>query len=139
MSEQRGEKDEKAEEKRHEKSVEEKWVRDPVSLVSWAAVLIWAGVVLLVENLSTTTGYRWRDTGAVIFTGAGIIMLLQALVRLAVPHYRRSIGGAVVLGIIFLGIGLGGLFGWNVTWPIVLIAIGLFIILGGLFRRRRNQ
>ena len=44
------EKDEKSSEKEREKS-EEKYRRDPLSAVIWAAILIWAGVVLLLDNL----------------------------------------------------------------------------------------
>jgi hypothetical protein len=36
---------EKDDEKREEKSPEEKWRRDPVGSVIWACILIWAGVV----------------------------------------------------------------------------------------------
>ena len=44
------EKDEKDLQKQEEKSVEEKWSRDPLGALTWAAILIWAGVVLLAAN-----------------------------------------------------------------------------------------
>ena len=45
--EKRDEKDEKEGARRQEKTVEEKWTRDPLVALVWASILIWAGVVLL--------------------------------------------------------------------------------------------
>ena len=42
------------------------------------------------------------------------------------------------MGILFLGIGLGGLFGWGVTGAFILIAIGLYIVYRILTRERRE-
>jgi len=137
----RDEKDEKEqgeEEKRNEKEEkgrEEKWRRDPLSAIAWAAILIWAGLVFLADNLQLLG--RWEiPVWAVIFIGAGVIVLVEALARVALPEYRRGVTGTVIWGIILIAIGLGFLVGWEVIWPIVLIAIGLAILLGGFLRRR---
>ena len=45
------EKNEKELEKREEKSAEEKYRRDPLGSIIWACILIWAGVVLLLNQL----------------------------------------------------------------------------------------
>ena len=132
----------KEEEKEHEKEEEkvggewgyEKWRRDPLSAVVWAAILIWAGVALLAENMGLLTRFEWLDAWGLIFVGAGLIVLLEVAVRLLVPSYRRAVGGTLIFAVILLGIGLGNLFGWNVTWPLILIAIGVGILLRGLFR-----
>jgi len=140
MSEQRPrhEKSEKEDEKRREKqekSWDEKWRRDPVNIASWAAVFIWAGLVLLADTLDLFRDFR---TGAIFFTGAGIIILIAAFIRLLVPAYRRMAGGGFVLGLIFLGLGLGWLVeNWAIVGAIVLIAIGLIIVFRGILRRRR--
>ena len=47
----RNEKEEKDVAKHEEKGFEEKWQRDPISALSWALILIWVGVVLLLYNL----------------------------------------------------------------------------------------
>ena len=52
------EKDEKERSKQEEKTAEEKWQRDPLGATIWALVLIWAGVVLLAENLGLLEGIR---------------------------------------------------------------------------------
>ena len=135
----RHEKEEKEEEKRREKeekSWEEKWRRDPVNVVTWAAIFIWAGLVLLADTLDFKTGFSWWNTWALIFVGAGIIVIVGALIRLLVPEHRRPVTGGFIVGLILLGIGLGGLIGWGVVWPVVLILIGLLIVLRGFARRR---
>lgn len=155
----RGEKEEKRDEKeekgrrpgeregrgRGEKSWDEKWRRDPLSLILWAAVLIWAGLVLMADNLGLLGGLGpgvivgRRELGPLgawdlILTGAGVIVLLGVVVRLLNPSLRRPVGGSIILGVVLLAIGLGGLIGWGVIWPLVLIAIGLAILLSRIVR-----
>jgi Na+/melibiose symporter-like transporter len=143
MSEQRPyQRPEKEEEKQHEKEdekrQEEKWRRDPLGAVLWAAVLIWAGLVLLAINTGylDTIGLPGLDAWPLIFIGAGVIVLVGVVIRLAVPTYRRAVVGTIIWGLILVGIGLGGLYGWDVIWPLIVIAIGLSILVGGLTRRR---
>ena len=139
--------EEKEEEKKHEKSEkeekswEEKWRRDPVGGVVWALILIWAGLVFLAENLGTLRaifGGRFERLEAwpFIFFGAGALVLLGVVVRLLVPTYRRPIGGDLILGAVFIAVGLGWWIGWTYVGPIAVIGVGLAILLGGLMRRR---
>lgn len=146
--------DEKDREKREEKSpeeksAEEKWQRDPLSAVIWAMILIWAGVVFLLDNLGILDSIQTGggiipgvdvqvDLGpwAIILTGAGVIVLLEALIRLLVPAYRRPVGGTIVFGFVLIGIGLGNLLNWSLVFPLILIGLGLSIILRGFMRSR---
>jgi hypothetical protein len=130
-----GEKDEK-DEKDEEKSWDEKWRRDPLSALVWAIILIWAGVVLLAENLGFLTRFEWVEAWGIIFVGAGLIVLLEVAVRLLVPSYRRGVGGTLFFAVMLLGIGLGSMFGWNLIWPLILIALGVSALVSGLFRGR---
>jgi hypothetical protein len=134
------EKEEEKAEKEHEKEEkghwEEKWRRDPLSAARWAIILIWAGIALLVEQLPFMVPIGWLDGWGLAFAGAGVIVLVEAVVRLFVPAYRRPIGGILILAAIFLGIGLGSLFGWEVTGALILIAIGVGVLLRGLLRRQ---
>lgn len=135
---QRNEKDEKEEEKRREKdekSWEEKWRRDVISAITWALIFIWGGLVLFAETSGFARNIRWWEGWAVFFTGMGTIIVVLALIRLLLPEYHQPILGSLILGIIFLGIGLGGLIGWVFIWPIALIIIGLIILLRGVFSR----
>jgi hypothetical protein len=132
------EKEEKDEEKSRGGWGYEKWRRDPLSAVVWAGMLIWAGLALLAENLGFLAGLRIQESyiGAwpIILIGASMIVFLEALVRLAVPTYRRAIGGTLFFAAVLLALGLGDLVGWRVVGPLILIAFGLSVLVRGLFR-----
>jgi hypothetical protein len=141
------EKQEKEEEKheKEEKSWDEKWRRDPLSGIVWALILIWAGVVLLANNLgwlgalTETLAPTLRpelDTWSLILLGAGGIILLEVVIRVLVPAYRQPVTGSLIFAVILIAIGLGDLFSWQLVWPIVLIIIGISVLLGGLSRGR---
>jgi LiaF transmembrane domain len=143
MSEQqRNEKQEKEEEKhrqeqeKQEKNYEEKWRRDPLSAMVWAGILIWAGVVLLADNVGFLARFERLEAWALVFIGAGLIIFLEVAIRLLVPAYRRPVGGSIIFGVVLMAIGLGDLISWNIIWPLVLIAIGLYVLLRGFGWRR---
>jgi len=146
--------DEKEMEKREEKAPEEKswdekWRRDPLSSIVWAAIFIWAGLVLLADNLGYldrlevrgidlpgVEGILHLEAWSLIFLGAGVIVSLEVVARLMMPEYRRQVGGTLFFAAILIGIGLNSLFGWELVWPLILIALGLSVILRGAFRDR---
>lgn len=149
----RDEKEEKDLQRRQEKSVEEKWTRDPLAALVWASILIWAGVVLLFSSIGAFDTFseliaelpvrdwtfgsgetRTLDLGAwnVFFVGAALILFIEVAIRLLVPTYRRSVSGAVILGFIFLGIGLEN---WTVIWAFGLIALGVSILIRGFTKK----
>ena len=133
-----GNKDEKQEkeEEKQEKTWDEKWRRDPINAAVWAVILIWGGLVLLASNLGLFDRFEVIDGWELFFVGAGTILLLEVVFRLLVPAYRQPIIGNMILAIIFLAIGLGGLVNWGIIWGLAIIAIGLYLLFGGLRRRR---
>ena len=147
MADEKSEKDmEKRDEKssQQEKNWDEKWRQDPVFVVAWACIFIWAGIVFLVDAL----GYieRWTaglgtdvNAWSFIFMGAGVIVLLGVLFRLLVPEYQRPVTGNIILGLILIGIGLGDLFNWAVVWALILILIGISIIFLGVRRGKKTN
>ena len=143
--------DEKTEEKVYEKEEEkrdEKGHEDPLSALVWALILIWAGLVFLGENLGLLdvivadpiqigdVTIQQVSTWSMIFLGAGVLIFVEALIRTFVPAYRSSTGGNFFLAAVFLGIGLGGLVGYSLVWPFILIAMGLAALASALIRKR---
>jgi hypothetical protein len=128
------EKREKEDEKRHEKTFEEKWRHNPVRVITLAIVLIWGGIVALIE-VSPITRPSWWEGWAIFFAGTGIILLIKAAFRLR-PENRRPVGGTVIIGLVLLAIGVGGIVGWGYTWPAILIIVGVFLVLRYAIRRR---
>ena len=143
----------KVEEKLEEKSPEEKWRRDPLGLIIWAALLIWVGFIFLAGNIGWldvvsdifarlnfqtaaapfTIPALHPSAWSLIFIGAGLILLVEVLVRLLFPAYRRPVLGTAILAFILLGIGLDS---WLLIWPVIIILIGLTIIYRGLSRHK---
>jgi hypothetical protein len=137
------EKDEKDRFKGEEKSVEEKWRRDPLAAAVWALIFIWAGLVLLLNNMGilgsiAIPGVEGSslESWSIIMLGAGAILLLEVVVRLVIPTYRRAVGGTVFLGIILLCVGFSSIFESGLVWAVALIAAGVVILLRGFLRGR---
>lgn len=136
----KGEREEK-DEKHHEK--EEKGRGDQLNAAAWGVIIIWAGLVFFADNLGVLSNLRGGVPGgfvfrfeawSIIFLGAGVIILLEAAIRVLVPVYRRAVAGTVILGIVFLSIGLGNLISWNIVAPLILIGIGVIVLLRGMGR-----
>jgi hypothetical protein len=139
--------DEKSAEEKtsEEKTYEEKYRRDPLGTLVWAVILIWAGLVWLAHNFNFLDRIRIRTEAlpfdfpfstqvwALFFMGAGVILLIEILIRLTVPDYRRPVMGTFILAVVFFGLGLGS---WNLIWPLILIVIGASILLRGVFNKR---
>ncbi|HPX95242.1 MAG TPA: hypothetical protein PLA02_00560 [Brevefilum fermentans] len=127
----------------------EKAHQDPLSAITWALILIWAGLVFLASNLGWLDRFQPQfnlpgeieflglRTWSVIALGAGIILLFEAIIRTIVPAYRRSTGGSYFLAAILLAIGLNAIFGWQLIWPLVLIGMGLAALANAFFHRRK--
>jgi hypothetical protein len=136
--EKQGEKKEKEDEKR--KGWDEKWRRDRVNAASWASILIWGALILLAETSGFGTEHFgwWEDQAwAVFFVGAGAILLLTAFFRLVFPEHRRAVAGAMILGMVFLGVGVGEIWEWDYVWVIVLVVVALSILFFAFSPRRR--
>ena len=129
--------EEKQEEKRpEEKRWDEKYRQDPLGGIIWPVIFVWAGLSLLAGNLGLLPPTLLIPGWGLAFTGAGLILLLEVLIRLTVPTYRRPVVGTAILAVIFLGIGLQGAMRWELIWPLALVLIGLAILLRNAGRSR---
>jgi hypothetical protein len=128
------------EEKGRDESLEEKWARDPLGTAMGAVILIWLGVTLMAANVGFASEWiDWTNWWAYFVLGIGVVFILEAIIRLVVPEYRRPVVGRLAMGIVLIFVGASGSFlrvDLERWWPIIPIGIGLAILLGGLFRRR---
>ena len=130
---------EKEEEREKGRSWAEKWQHDRLRMFSIAAILIWGGLVAFAGTINLFN-YNWDTHGwAVFLLGTGVILVAKVMVRAMVPEFRRAIGASLIIGIILLAVGIFDLIGWDWKYigPIILVAIGLAIILSGVFRHRK--
>lgn len=129
--------DEKDEKNEKEEEKSESGARDPLSTIVWALIFISAGLILLAGSTGLVNWEAYGGAWNAILFVAGLILLLEAALRLIMPEYRRSIGGTLILAFVLIGIGLSGFLGAQVIWPLVLIAIGVSFIVNALLRSRR--
>jgi len=140
------ERERRIEERQHEREERHRerreWRRsDPIGPVIGALVLIWLGVVLLAvqnpEMIRLPFSISWDNVWAFFLVGLGALLILEALLRVIFPAHRRIVG-PLIWGIIFLVIGVAGLFpgmGVEKLWPLALIAGGLGLLLTNVLRR----
>ena len=129
--------DEKEQEKRQEKGggMDEKYHRDPLRFFSWGLLIIWVGIILLLQNTDVINN---GDKGwGLFFWGWGALSLIEASIRLSNPRWRRPAMSSFIFGAAMIGIGFGLWYGnWNVIGPVVIIAVGVGVLAGRLARRR---
>ncbi len=115
--------------------MDEKYHRNPLGFVTFALLIIWLGVTLLLQNSGVIPNDR--QGWAVFMWGGGGLILVEALTRLAIPRFRRPLVGSFVWGAIWVGVGFGLWYDrWELIGPIVIIAIGVAVLAGRLAPRR---
>ena len=144
------------EEKQSEEKFEEKYRSDPLGRYIGASIMIWAGIVFLANNLGylgmftpILDSMRWLPQGndfsvfpfihpdamQIFLLGLGLILLVEIVMRLTIPEYRKPMFGTFVL----LGVVLSAfLNNWSLIGPIILIGIGLSILSRGHWWGRRH-
>jgi len=146
MSEKEREKKRESEEKNDEKSREkgtdvniEKGeffvdfaADDRLSEFTWGGMVLWAGIVFFLSGYDATANL-FQNEWSWIFGGAGAILLGEVAMRLVLPQYRAKPGSRLVIGVIFLMIGLGINFSFSMLWPLILIAIGASLLINQFF------
>ena len=110
--------------------------RRHIDSLYWAGVLIWAGVIFgaeaagLLPKIGEATGWSW------VFFGAGVFSLLISLWHASSPNHANPKTGDWLWGIVLTLIGLGGLTTLDITWPLILVALGAVMLING-FREDR--
>lgn len=131
----RNEKDEKDEKGRRGEKEEKGQPADALSGIIWGLVLVVAGLIFLGVTLDFLPGLSIGTAWGIVFLAAGALFLIETVIRLLVPAYRRPVTGTLIFAFILLGIGLGITIGFQYVWPLIIIGIGLIILVGQFVRR----
>jgi len=135
----RMEKREKAEKhEKHEKS--EKGEKGQgggmIGAVVGGFILIWLGVTFFLEQNNYLPGDVWW---AYFLSGVGAILILQGVLL----YSRGRIGAGPIIGGAFallIGLNFIAAVKFNFTdqlWPLILVALGVFVLVAGVASRRR--
>lgn len=104
------------------------WRQDRLDGIGWAALFIWAAILVVADSAGIASEFGWWDGWGVFFTGAGVIVLAGTVLRLLIPEYRASWAWSLLVGSVLLAIGLGTWEGLEWIWAVVLAAIGVAIL-----------
>ena len=85
------------------------------------------------EKIDLAAKWIYESNNLVIFTGAGILTLLQITVRLFKTEFRKPTLWDLLFACFLLAIGLGDKVSW--AWPLILIIVG-FIILRSALKKK---
>ncbi len=102
----------------------------------WGGVILWAGLVFGADTLGFLPQIGQADAWSWIFLGAGVFATLGNLYRVSTPDYPNPTSWDWVWGGIFLILGLGGFTAFNMSWPLILVLVGVVILGKALFRRQ---
>lgn len=126
---------------RRKKKHKKDYPRDELSRIIWALILIWVGLNFLAANVGMGSALtpvqdmpgwifiRHAGSWALSLIGSGALLLLEVVIRLVVPRFKRPISGTLILAAVLGGLGLTNLLGWGLVMPFVIIAIGISIVL----------
>jgi hypothetical protein len=101
----------------------------------WAAVLIWMGLVFGADAIGILPEVGEANAWSWIFLGGGIAGLLLSLYSLSSSNYATPTMWDYLWSALMLAFGLGGFLGVNITFPVILIVIGLGYLASVMLRR----
>lgn len=101
----------------------------------WAAVIIWAGLILLAEYLEILPQIGKADAWSWIFLGAGLFGFAGAAIRGLSTNMPNATGWDIFWSAVFFIIGATGFFGSGIAFPIALMVVGGAILFNMLFGR----
>lgn len=113
----------------------EKWHRDPIGGVIFGLGVILCGIIwFLLESGLIFIEKLEELWWAYLLLGIGLLLVLEVIIRILFPKYRRGIFGKLILSFILIAIGGSNILEIETWWPLVLILVGFLIIVRALER-----
>ncbi len=97
---------------------------DKLEAIWFGIILLWGGAVALLTAGGYAATISWWDGGAVFFTGAGVITILALMNRNNNPAYAPPEKISYIFALFLLLLGVDGLTGWALFWPVMLVIVG---------------
>ncbi len=100
--------------------------RNQSSTITSGLILILLGVLFLLITLDFLS---WSDLAAYFLLGLGIIFLVESFSRPTKSPSGKPPLGKILVGVILVVIGASNIFDYFSWWPLILIAIGLYLLI----------
>lgn len=110
---------------------------DPINRVTFAGLLVMAGVILLADQIHILPVYNGAGVWSWMALGAGAVFLLSELARSVSGEMGRPNGWSLFAGVALMGFGASAVFGmnWDTLWPVGLILVGFVLLMRNVFGR----
>jgi hypothetical protein len=101
----------------------------------WGGVLVLAGLLFggeslgILPNIGNASAWSW------LFLGAGLLSLVLNLVSLSSDSFSDPSTWDWIWGIVFILIGVGGFTTVDISWPLILLLVGVVMLAKALLRR----
>ena len=101
----------------------------------WGGVLVLAGLVFFGESMDVLPQIGNASAWSWIFLGAGVLSLVLNLISYSSETYEKPSGWDWFWGGLFFVIGLGGFTKVDISWPVIIILIGLGMLVKAFVNR----
>jgi hypothetical protein len=118
-----------------EQQTSERGVGRHIETIYWAGVILWAGLVFGADALGILPQIGGASAWSWVFAGAGLLALLGDILRVASSDWPDPGTWDYIWAVGLLAIGLAGLFGQEIAFPLILVLAGVIAVVTAIFRR----
>lgn len=102
----------------------------------WGGVFLWAGLIFGAESLGILPKIGDADAWSWVFLGAGLYSIAGNFFRMTSENYSNPSTWDWIWGAVFAVIGLGGFTTVSISWPLIIILVGVAILVNAFFDRK---
>jgi hypothetical protein len=98
----------------------------------WGGVLLWAGLMFGAESMGILPQIGNANAWSYVFLGAGLFAIAFNVFRISSGTHTRPSTWDWIWGVVLTVLGLSGFTALPVSWPLIIILVGV-VILGNAF------